>query len=112
MQSYSILNIKNKFDVNVSDDWSFAESRSVEHLTHGYHRYPAKFIPTLEQLYQNRILEWELGINNSEYSVQGSYPAKHKRIDKFSGEPIGKIVYDPINDDLKIVRDNTNTTTE
>lgn len=37
----------NKFDTNVSEDWSFAENRSIEHLSHGYHRYPAKFIPQI-----------------------------------------------------------------
>jgi DNA modification methylase len=39
--------IYNKFNVEVNDDWSFEASRSVEHLTHGYHRYPAKFIPQI-----------------------------------------------------------------
>jgi DNA modification methylase len=37
--------IQKKFNVKVNNDWSFAGNRSVEHLTHGYHRYPAKFIP-------------------------------------------------------------------
>ena len=37
--------IHKKFNVKVNDDWSFAQNRSIEHLTHGYHRYPAKFIP-------------------------------------------------------------------
>jgi DNA modification methylase len=41
------LQIHNKFNVEVNDDWSFEASRSVEHLTHGYHRYPAKFIPQI-----------------------------------------------------------------
>ena len=39
--------IHDKFKVSVNKDWAFAESRSVEHLTHGYHRYPAKFIPQI-----------------------------------------------------------------
>lgn len=39
--------IHNKFNVEINDDWSFEASRSVEHLTHGYHRYPAKFIPQI-----------------------------------------------------------------
>jgi DNA modification methylase len=39
--------IFDKFDVQVDDQWSFSESRSIHTWTHGYHRYPAKFIPQL-----------------------------------------------------------------
>lgn len=39
--------IHRKFKVKVNKDWAFAQSRSVEYLTHGYHRYPAKFIPQI-----------------------------------------------------------------
>lgn len=47
MQTQNPININKIFNVKVSDDWSFAENRSVEHVTHGYHRYPAKFIPQI-----------------------------------------------------------------
>ncbi|KAB2909131.1 MAG: site-specific DNA-methyltransferase [Ignavibacteriaceae bacterium] len=30
-----------------SDEWSFAGHRSIDSYTHGYHRYPAKFIPQI-----------------------------------------------------------------
>ncbi len=39
--------IDNKFDVTVNHDWSFIGSRSINNLTHGYHRYPAKFVPQI-----------------------------------------------------------------
>jgi DNA modification methylase len=29
------------------DEWSFAGERSIDKWTHGYHRYPAKFLPQL-----------------------------------------------------------------
>lgn len=45
MKGASTNRIQGKFKVSFNKDWSFSESKSVEHLTHGYHRYPAKFIP-------------------------------------------------------------------
>ncbi len=36
-----------RFNGNVDDDWTFSTSVSTSHLSHGYHRYPAKFIPQL-----------------------------------------------------------------
>jgi len=39
--------IDKKFNVNVNYEWSFSESRSIDSFTHGYHRYPAKFIPQI-----------------------------------------------------------------
>ncbi len=33
----------------VSPEWCFKNVRSVEQWTHGYHRYPAKFLPNLVQ---------------------------------------------------------------
>src|SRR4051812_21428708 len=37
-----------KFETtSIDENWSFAENRSIDHLSHGYHRYPAKFIPQL-----------------------------------------------------------------
>jgi DNA modification methylase len=34
-------------NVEVSPEWCFKNVRSVEQWTHGYHRYPAKFLPNL-----------------------------------------------------------------
>lgn len=39
-----------RFDeVPISDDWAFSEAKRKDttYITHGYHRYPAKFIPQL-----------------------------------------------------------------
>lgn len=33
--------------IPLSDEWCFKNVRSVEQWTHGYHRYPAKFLPNL-----------------------------------------------------------------
>lgn len=32
-------------NIGVSHEWSFTNVRSIEQWTHGYHRYPAKFLP-------------------------------------------------------------------
>lgn len=34
-------------EIPVNSDWCFKNVRSVEQWTHGYHRYPAKFLPNL-----------------------------------------------------------------
>lgn len=34
-------------DIPVNPDWAFDSIRSTEQLTHGYHRYPAKFLPNV-----------------------------------------------------------------
>jgi DNA modification methylase len=34
-------------NIEVSPEWCFKNVRSVEQWTHGYHRYPAKFLPNL-----------------------------------------------------------------
>lgn len=47
MQSLLINDINAKFKGRVSKKWSFEESRSIDFWTHGYHRYPAKFIPQI-----------------------------------------------------------------
>lgn len=45
MQTY---NFDQKFDkIPVSPEWCFKNVRSIEQWTHGYHRYPAKFLPNL-----------------------------------------------------------------
>ncbi|MBK9013526.1 MAG: site-specific DNA-methyltransferase [Saprospiraceae bacterium] len=33
--------------IKVSPEWCFKNVRSIEQWTHGYHRYPAKFLPNL-----------------------------------------------------------------
>ncbi|MDR3217604.1 MAG: site-specific DNA-methyltransferase, partial [Dysgonamonadaceae bacterium] len=33
--------------ITVNPEWSFTNVRSVEQWTHGYHRYPAKFLPNI-----------------------------------------------------------------
>ena len=33
--------------IPVSPEWCFKNVRSIEQWTHGYHRYPAKFLPNL-----------------------------------------------------------------
>ncbi|MDR1198902.1 MAG: hypothetical protein LBK94_07840 [Prevotellaceae bacterium] len=34
-------------NIDVSPEWSFTNVRSTEQWTHGYHRYPAKFLPNV-----------------------------------------------------------------
>lgn len=34
-------------NIDVSPDWAFEDFRSTEQWTHGYHRYPAKFLPNV-----------------------------------------------------------------
>lgn len=36
-------------NIPVSEEWVFKNVRSTEQWTHGYHRYPAKFLPNLVQ---------------------------------------------------------------
>ena len=36
-------------NIPVSPEWCFKNVRSIEQWTHGYHRYPAKFLPNLVQ---------------------------------------------------------------
>lgn len=48
-------------NVEVNDNWSFDSVRSIEQWTHGYHRYPAKFLPNVVK----KIIE--------DYSIKG-YP--------------------------------------
>jgi len=47
MHNSIITKINDKFNVPINHDWSFTGSRSIDNLTHGYHRYPAKFIPQI-----------------------------------------------------------------
>lgn len=34
-------------DIEINKDWAFDKVKSVEQWTHGYHRYPAKFLPNV-----------------------------------------------------------------
>ncbi|MDR1717661.1 MAG: hypothetical protein LBS20_17645 [Prevotella sp.] len=36
-------------NIEINPEWCFKNVRSVEQWTHGYHRYPAKFLPNLVQ---------------------------------------------------------------
>lgn len=43
-----ITDIRTKFqNIEVSPEWCFKNVRSTEQWTHGYHRYPAKFLPNI-----------------------------------------------------------------
>ena len=41
------MKYKNFDDIEVNPEWSFTNVRSTEQWTHGYHRYPAKFLPNV-----------------------------------------------------------------
>lgn len=41
------MNVTSFENIKVNSDWCFKNVRSVEQWTHGYHRYPAKFLPNL-----------------------------------------------------------------
>ena len=42
------MNVAFPFEkIPVSDEWVFKNVRSTEQWTHGYHRYPAKFLPKI-----------------------------------------------------------------
>jgi DNA modification methylase len=45
MPTAQLRALQTRFKGRVDKDWSFSESRSIDTWTHGYHRYPAKFIP-------------------------------------------------------------------
>lgn len=49
-------------DIPISHDWAFSEAKRADttYITHGYHRYPAKFIPQLAR----RLIE--------EHSLEGN----------------------------------------
>jgi len=45
----NITTCENFDDIAVNPDWAFEDFRSTEQWTHGYHRYPAKFLPNVVQ---------------------------------------------------------------
>ncbi|WP_375324494.1 DNA methyltransferase [Flagellimonas sp. GZD32] len=45
----------------VSEDWTFKNVKSTEQWTHGYHRYPAKFLPNIvKKIIENHTQEGDL----------------------------------------------------
>lgn len=47
--------------IPVNPEWCFKNVRSVEQWTHGYHRYPAKFLPNLvKKLIENYTLQTDI----------------------------------------------------
>jgi hypothetical protein len=47
-KTFSSSSIKRRFEtMPVNEEWCFKNARSTEQWTHGYHRYPAKFLPNL-----------------------------------------------------------------
>ena len=57
--------------IPVNPDWCFKNVRSIEQWTHGYHRYPAKFLPNLvkklieEYTYENDLVADRIAITRS-----------------------------------------------
>lgn len=47
MRTPNVSEIHAKFRGRVSEKWSFESNKSTGNYTHGYHRYPAKFVPQL-----------------------------------------------------------------
>jgi DNA modification methylase len=44
------INVKQKFSkIKIDNSWSFSDKtrKDTAYITHGYHRYPAKFIPQI-----------------------------------------------------------------
>ena len=45
-------------NIPVSEDWTFKNVKSTEQWTHGYHRYPAKFLPNIvKKIIENHTKE-------------------------------------------------------
>ena len=43
-----LTEVRERFDnVDINLNWCFQNVRSTEQWTHGYHRYPSKFLPNL-----------------------------------------------------------------
>jgi DNA modification methylase len=53
------MNRNNFENIDINPDWCFKNVRSVEQWTHGYHRYPAKFLPNIVK----KLIE-DYAINN------------------------------------------------
>lgn len=48
-------------DLITNDEWTFNGVRSSEKWTHGYHRYPAKFLPNIVQ----KIIETHTNVGDT-----------------------------------------------
>ena len=84
---------KNK---NIDYGWSFAEYKPSKtgKWTHGYHRYPAKFIPQLvEKLIDEYIYEIDAHINDPFYGCGTTIVTALSKGFKASGTDINKIGY-------------------
>ena len=80
----------------VDSEWSFIEYKPSEtsKWTHGYHRYPAKFIPQLvEKLIDENITDENAHINDPFYGCGTTIVTAISRGFKASGTDINKIAY-------------------
>jgi DNA modification methylase len=80
----------------IDEDWSFAEYKPSDtgKWTHGYHRYPAKFIPQLvERLIDEYIQQEDAHINDPFMGSGTTIVTAISRGLKVSGTDINKIAY-------------------
>jgi len=80
----------------VDSEWSFIECKPSEtsKWTHGYHRYPAKFIPQLvEKLIDEYITDENAHINDPFYGCGTTIVTAISKGFKASGTDINKIAY-------------------
>ncbi len=80
----------------IDDGWSFANFKpsDTSKWTHGYHRYPAKFIPQLvERLLDEYISQEEAHINDPFYGCGTTIVTAISRGLKASGTDINRIAY-------------------
>ncbi|MGB9892720.1 DNA methyltransferase, partial [Thermodesulfovibrio yellowstonii] len=80
----------------IDEDWSFAEYKPSDtgKWTHGYHRYPAKFIPQLvERLIDEYIHQKDAHINDPFMGCGTTIVTAISRGFKASGTDINKIAY-------------------
>ena len=80
----------------IDPEWSLAEYKpsDTSKWTHGYHRYPAKFIPQLvEKLIDEYITGEEANINDPFYGCGTTIVTAISRGFKASGTDINKIAY-------------------
>ena len=80
----------------IDNDWSFVEYKPSDtgKWTHGYHRYPAKFIPQLvEKLIDEYVSGEDAHINDPFYGCGTTIVTAISRGFKASGTDINKIAY-------------------
>lgn len=91
---YEIIHLFNTKEIDV--DWSFVRYKPSDtgKWTHGYHRYPAKFIPQLvEKLIDEYISHKEAHINDPFMGCGTTIVTAISRGFKASGTDINKIAY-------------------